>query len=40
MSLAATSLKLPKLLKTRITRLAKRAGGMPLAQFLAIPRKK
>jgi hypothetical protein len=29
MPLAATSLKLPKTLKTRITRLAKRAGESP-----------
>jgi predicted DNA-binding protein len=31
MSLAATSLKLPKTLKTRIARLAKRAGESPHA---------
>jgi predicted DNA-binding protein len=36
MSLAATSLKLPKTLKTRITRLAKRAGESPHAFMLRL----
>ncbi len=36
MSLAATSLKLPKVLKTRITRLAKRAGESPHAFMLRL----
>ena len=36
MSLAATSLKLPKALKTRITRLAKRAGESPHAFMLRL----
>jgi predicted DNA-binding protein len=36
MSLAATSLKLPKKLKTRITRLAKRAGESPHAFMLRL----
>jgi predicted DNA-binding protein len=34
--LAATSLKLPKTLKTRITRLAKRAGESPHAFMLRL----
>jgi hypothetical protein len=36
MSLAATSLKLPKTLKARITRLAKRAGESPHAFMLRL----
>ena len=36
MSLAATSLKLPKTLKSRITRLAKRAGESPHAFMLRL----
>ena len=36
MSLVATSLKLPKTLKTRITRLAKRAGESPHAFMLRL----
>jgi predicted DNA-binding protein len=36
MSLTATSLKLPKVLKTRITRLAKRAGQSPHAFMLRL----
>ena len=36
MSLAATSLKLPKALKIRITRLAKRAGESPHAFMLRL----
>ena len=36
MSLTATSLKLPKVLKTRITRLAKRAGESPHAFMLRL----
>jgi hypothetical protein len=36
MSIAATSLKLPKALKTRITRLAKRAGESPHAFMLRL----
>ncbi len=36
MPLAATSLKLPKTLKTRITRLAKRAGESPHAFMLRL----
>ncbi len=36
MSLAATSLKLPKTLKNRITRLAKRAGESPHAFMLRL----
>jgi predicted DNA-binding protein len=36
MSLTATSLKLPKTLKTRITRLAKRAGESPHAFMLRL----
>jgi predicted DNA-binding protein len=36
MSIAATSLKLPKSLKTRITRLAKRAGESPHAFMLRL----
>jgi predicted DNA-binding protein len=36
MALAATSLKLPKTLKTRITRLAKRAGESPHAFMLRL----
>jgi predicted transcriptional regulator len=36
MSLAATSLKLPKALKARITRLAKRAGESPHAFMLRL----
>ena len=36
MSLAATSLKLPKTLKTRIARLAKRAGESPHAFMLRL----
>ncbi len=36
MSLAATSLKLPKTLKTRITRLAKRSGESPHAFMLRL----
>jgi predicted DNA-binding protein len=36
MSLAATSLKLPKTLKTRIARLAKRAGASPHAFMLRL----
>ena len=36
MTLAATSLKLPKTLKSRITRLAKRAGESPHAFMLRL----
>ena len=36
MPLVATSLKLPKTLKTRITRLAKRAGESPHAFMLGL----
>ena len=36
MTLAATSLKLPKTLKSRITRLAKRAGESPHAFMLRV----
>ena len=36
MPLAATSLKLPKTLKSRITRLAKRAGESPHAFMLRL----
>jgi predicted transcriptional regulator len=36
MSLTATSLKLPKVLKTRIARLAKRAGESPHAYMLRL----
>ncbi len=36
MPIAATSLKLPKTLKTRITRLAKRAGESPHAFMLRL----
>jgi predicted DNA-binding protein len=36
MPLTATSLKLPKTLKTRITRLAKRAGESPHAFMLRL----
>ena len=36
MSLAATSLKLPKTLKARISRLAKRAGESPHAFMLRL----
>lgn len=36
MPLVATSLKLPKTLKTRITRLAKRAGESPHAFMLRL----
>jgi len=36
MSLAATSLKLPKTLKARITRLAKRGGESPHAFMLRL----
>jgi predicted DNA-binding protein len=36
MPLAATSLKLPKILKTRITRLAKRTGESPHAFMLRL----
>ena len=36
MPIAATSLKLPKTLKTRITRLAKRAGESPHALMLRL----
>ncbi len=36
MPLAATSLKLPKTLKTRITRLAKRVGESPHAFMLRL----
>jgi predicted DNA-binding protein len=36
MSLAATSLKLPKTLKARITRLAKRAGESPHSFMLRL----
>ena len=36
MSLAATSLKLPKTLKARITRLAKRTGESPHALMLRL----
>ena len=36
MSLAATSLKLPKVLKTRIARLAKRTGESPHAFMLRL----
>ena len=36
MSLTATSLKLPKALKSRITRLAKRAGESPHAFMLRL----
>ena len=36
MSLVATSLKLPKTLKTRITRLAKRAGESPHSFMLRL----
>ena len=36
MSLVATSLKLPRMLKTRITRLAKRAGESPHAFMLRL----
>jgi predicted DNA-binding protein len=36
MSLAATSLKLPRTLKARITRLAKRAGESPHAFMLRL----
>jgi predicted DNA-binding protein len=36
MSIAATSLKLPKALKTRIARLAKRAGESPHAFMLRL----
>jgi len=36
MSLAGTSLKLPKALKTRITRLANRAGESPHAFMLRL----
>jgi predicted DNA-binding protein len=36
MSIAATSLKLPKTLKTRITRLAKRTGESPHSLMLRL----
>lgn len=36
MTLTATSLKIPKTLKTRITRLAKRAGESPHAFMLRL----
>lgn len=36
MTVAATSLKLPKVLKARITRLAKRAGESPHALMLRL----